>query len=209
MSQERCSVSICTKPGTLLCTGCTTPQARYCSKECQKRDWKTHKLSCVGAQKCNCFLIRASALSSGTGEPKFADYIEPFNLLAYGNEQDEKAELKTRLGWKGVDQAGKFYDHNGADTWYYFAYGPRMSAGNSSPKNEVASLCMGQTIFGDVAVVRSGPVDSTNYAVSFSKAELVKTAEFYRTANPSEVFADREMARAMRKWGASVPPQPR
>jgi hypothetical protein len=139
-------------------------------------------------------------LSLGTSEPKIADCIEPFNLLAYGNEKGERAELKTRLGWAGVEEAGKFYDHKGADTWYYFAYGPEISVGNSSPKNEVASLCIGRTIFGDVAVVRSGPVGSNNYAESFSKAELVKTAEFYRTADPSGVFAEREMTRVMRNF---------
>jgi hypothetical protein len=133
----------------------------------------------------------------GTNEPRFVDCIEPFNLLAYGNEKDERAELKTRLGWAEVEEAGKFYDHKGADTWYYYAYGPGISAGNL-PKNEVASLCTGRTIFGDVAVVRSGPVGSTNYAESFSKAELVKTAEFYRTASPSGVFAERERTRFMR-----------
>src|SRR5262245_53631628 len=121
MPTESCSVSFCIKPGTLRCTGCTTPQSRYCSKECQKRDWKTHKFSCASAQKSNCFLIRASASFLGTNEPTFADYIEPFNLQAFGNENDERAELRKRLGWAEVEEAGKFYDHKGADTWYYYA----------------------------------------------------------------------------------------
>lgn len=201
MSTERCSVSLCTKPGKLLCTGCTRPQSRYCSKECQKRDWKSHKLSCAGAQKCNCFLIRASASPSGPDEPTLADYIEPFNLETYGNETDESAELKEKLGWEVVAQVGKFYSHDGADTWYYFAYGPHISLASSSPKNEVASLCTGKIIVGDVAVIRSGPVDSNDYPTSFSKTELVKTAEFYRTAKPRVVFVEREWRRARRKWG--------
>jgi hypothetical protein len=131
-----------------------------------------------------------------------ADYIEPFNLETYGNETDEIAELKEKLGWEGVTEVGKFYGHDGADTWYYFAYGPRISLASSSPKNEVASLCTGQIIVGDVAVIRSGPVDSNDYPTSFSKTELVRTAEFYRIADPRMVFAERERARAMRKWGA-------
>jgi hypothetical protein len=98
-------------------------------------------------------------------------------------------------------KVGKFYSHDGADTWYYYAYGPRISPVNSSPKNEVASLCTGQRIVGDVAVVRSGPVASNDYPTSFSKMELVRTTEFYRTAKPREVFVEREMARAMRNLG--------
>jgi hypothetical protein len=135
----------------------------------------------------------------GTNVPTFADYIEPFNLQAYGNEEGEKAELKQRLGWAVVQEAGKFYGHRGADTWYYYAYGPWISQGTSSPKNEVASLCTGRVILGDVAVVRSAPVDSINYAESFSKAELMQTAEFYKTTNPSIVFAEREETRVLRK----------
>lgn len=202
MPTEICSASFCTKPGTLLCTGCTGPQSRYCSEECQKHDWKSHRLTCAGAQKHNCFLIRASALSAGTGQPTLADYIEPFTLQAYGNEKGEISELKEKLGWKSAAEAGKFYGHSGADTWYYYAYGPGTSQATSSPKNEVASLCTGRRIVGDVAVVRSGPLESTDYATSFSKANLVKTAEFYRTANPNVVFAEREKTRAMRKFGA-------
>ena len=105
-----------------------------------------------------------------------------------------------RLGWEEVMEVGKFYDYKGADTWYYYAYGPRISQG-TSPENEVASLCTGWTILGDVAVVRSGPVGSNDYAESFSKAELVKTAEFYRSADPRLVFVEREKARAMRRFG--------
>jgi hypothetical protein len=130
------------------------------------------------------------------------DYIEPFSLQTYGNERDEIAELKGRLGWEKVEEIGKFYDHHGADTWYYYVYGPGISRRNLSAKNEIVSLCTGKTIFGDVAVVRSGPVDSSDYPTSFSKAELARTAEFYRTADPSVVFAEREKIRAMRKLGA-------
>lgn len=123
-------------------------------------------------------------------------------METYGNENDEIAELKGKLGWEEVEEAGKFYGHEGADTWYYYAYGPRISLASSSPKNEVASLCTGRGIVGDVAVVRSSPLESTDYATSFSKTNLVKTAEFYRTANPNVVFAEREKTRAMRKVGA-------
>jgi hypothetical protein len=34
----------CNNPGTKRCGGCGN--ARYCSEECQKRDWKQHKAIC-------------------------------------------------------------------------------------------------------------------------------------------------------------------
>ena len=37
----------CTKPASALCTRCRS--ARYCSKECQSRDWKRHKPLCRGS----------------------------------------------------------------------------------------------------------------------------------------------------------------
>ena len=42
-------------------------------------------------------------------------------------------------------------------------------------------------------------MDSNDYPVSFSKAELVKTAGFYKTADPHVVFAAREETRGLRK----------
>ncbi|RDL38907.1 uncharacterized protein BP5553_03247 [Venustampulla echinocandica] len=167
-----CSVPACIKPGTLL-----------------------------SALDNNCYLIRATA--TGTDASTSADYIQPFNLQSFGSEVDEIAELKQRLGWKRAALEGKLYDHIGSDTWYYFAYGPELSATESTamPENEVASRCIGRTIHGDIAVIRSGPVGPTNYAETFTKAELAKTAEFYKTVMPDTVFVEREQSRAMRKFG--------
>ncbi len=53
---------------------------------------------------------------------------------------------------------------------------------------------------GDIGIVRSGPEDSS-FAEEFSKAELVKAVEFYRTNDRGEVFGEREMSRVMRKCG--------
>ncbi|KAN0079306.1 hypothetical protein V8E54_004520 [Elaphomyces granulatus] len=33
-------------------------------------------------------------------------------------------ELRERLGWAKADEAGKFYSHQGDDTWYYYVYYP-------------------------------------------------------------------------------------
>ena len=48
---EKGTAKVCNKcgnPGTLRCSKCK--KVYYCSKECQKSDWKTHKLSCSTSQ---------------------------------------------------------------------------------------------------------------------------------------------------------------
>lgn len=110
-------------------------------------------------------------------------------------------EIGTRLEWYDIHpETGKFYDHRGTDTWYYFAYGESVF-GSDLPVNPVASRCMGKTVRGDVAVVRSGPEDSHYYPVTFMKMDLVRTAASYKTANPNKVFAEREKTRFGRKMG--------
>lgn len=204
-SADPCSAQNCTKPGTLRCTGCDKLPARYCSAACQKRDWKAHKRNCAGAQKYNCFLIRASPpVSRITGEPlKDADYIIPFNLEDYGNWGAEIKELRRRLGWNEVDEAGKFYPHDGDDMWYYYVYYDPERNNESSPENEIARRCLGWWVHGDVAVVRSSPMDSWDYSETFSRTELLKTTEYYRTANARDVFEEREHGRIAHKMGFS------
>ena len=135
----------------------------------------------------------------------FAAHVETFSLNDYGTEKGERAELKRRLGWTVIDEVGKFYDQKGSDTWYYYVYGPdQASSANTSTKNEVASLCCGRTVYGDVVVIRSGPADSIDIPEKFTKAELVKTLEFYRTEDTCEVFVQREKSRASRKFGIDL-----
>lgn len=43
----RCEGAGCTRPASALCTRCRS--ARYCSKECQRKDWKIHKPLCSGS----------------------------------------------------------------------------------------------------------------------------------------------------------------
>lgn len=207
-STVTCSASSCTNTGTLVCTGCATPASRYCSKECQKRDWQTHKVRCASAQKSNCYLIRATSSSSSnstTDSFDFAAHVESFPLNDYGTEMGEKAELKGRLGWTAIDTVGKFYDRKGSDTWYYYVYGPRhLSGANTSAKNEAASLSCGRTVYGDVAIIRSGPADSNNYPEKFTKAELIKDLEFYRTEDTHDVFQQREKSRMSKKLGVNL-----
>jgi hypothetical protein len=63
--------------------------------------------------------------------------------------------------------------------------------------NDVATRCShtGQTVRGDVAVVRSGLEGYTPYEEVFSEMDLVKTVKYYETANSNQVFDQREKKR--------------
>lgn len=41
--------TMCDKPGTLHCSGCT--KTRYCSTSCQSEDWKFHRLLCKSLRR--------------------------------------------------------------------------------------------------------------------------------------------------------------
>ncbi|CAI7594660.1 unnamed protein product [Penicillium glandicola] len=185
MTVKPCVTTGCAKTGIWACSACEPPKAWYCSKECQKADFKVHKLSCAPTIPYNCFLIRASPIA-GDNQPDEA-YIEPFHLESYGNWGLEMKELSDRLGWPQADEAGKFYPQKNIDTWYYYMY---QSAGQNLPENKLASRCLGRTVLGDVAVVRSSPADVDNYDESFTKMDLKKT-----------VFQQRERSRITRKMG--------
>ncbi|KAJ5115491.1 hypothetical protein NUU61_001250 [Penicillium alfredii] len=117
-----------------VCSACSAPKAHYCSLSCQRNDWNTHKANCAGAQKYNCFLIRAPPTSAT--EINDSDYVEPFTLEAHGNWSAEMRELKQRMGWPTTDEAGKFYPHQPVDHWYYYVY---HSEGANDPKSSIAS----------------------------------------------------------------------
>jgi len=54
-------------------------------------------------------------------------------------------------------------------------------------------------VYSHIAVVRSGPDDSDQYPVRFSKTDLFRTAEFYKTKDPKQIFVEREASRFRRK----------
>ena len=113
----------------------------------------------------------------------------------------EIREIKEKLGWRQAIEEGKFYDHLGSDRWYYFIYGQLKSASEAgAEKNEVASLACGKAIYGDVVVLRSGPLGG-EYPEDFAVGSLCKTVEFYRTHSSRRVFAEREKSRFMRSVG--------
>jgi hypothetical protein len=52
----------------------------------RRQDWKSHKETCTGNQKYNCFLIHPLTLSSGPeSRDMLMDCMEPFHLQSYGN----------------------------------------------------------------------------------------------------------------------------
>ncbi|KAF3060909.1 hypothetical protein GL218_03313 [Daldinia childiae] len=59
MSSDQCVV--CWEEGDLLCSSCKS--CRYCSKRCQKNDWKSHKLLCKAistqSERPSSFHVRA------------------------------------------------------------------------------------------------------------------------------------------------------
>ena len=154
--------------------------------------------------KCNGFLIRA-APASPTTKP-FDDIpgqVSPFHFQSYGDETGEMRELKARLAWKTAHEAGKFYDSLGSNQWYYYVYG---NSTRDKPVNEVASrVCHSGQVRGDVVVIRSGPA-GLDTPEEFTKAELCRDLEFYKTRNAQGVFAEREKSRAMGIVSSVDPP---
>jgi hypothetical protein len=158
-------------------------------------DFKVHKLRCAPTIPYNCFVIRATPASDDQSD---SAYIEPFPLKSYGNWSLEMKELKERLGWPQADEAGKFYPQKDIDTWYYYMY---QSSAQNLPVNKLASHCLGRTVKGDVAVVRSSPEDVDDYEESFTRTDLKKIIDYYKTANSRQVFQQREQSRLSRKLG--------
>ncbi|RAL02222.1 zinc finger MYND domain-containing protein [Aspergillus ibericus CBS 121593] len=180
-----CGVWGCPRPGTRRCTGCSSlPGATmaYCSPRCQKAHWPTHKSSCPGARRYNCFLIRATPRDPAKEHPTDGDYIEPFPLESYGNWGEEKRELQTRLGWTQLYEPGKFFSHRDVDR------GKAREMG-------IVGRCTGRAIVGDVAVVRLSNMEVNDYADEFSTVELLRTTGYYRNRDGFEENEQRERGR--------------
>ncbi|KAJ6025027.1 hypothetical protein N7540_005824 [Penicillium herquei] len=60
------------------------------------------------------------------------------------------------------------------------------------PVNEIATRCLGKTIRGDVAVLRSAPADDLyDIPEEFSRRGLLATAEYYKTHNANQINGNR------------------
>ncbi|CAM6104525.1 unnamed protein product [Calypogeia fissa] len=198
MSTKTCSSDSCKKPAGLKCSGCKT--TLYCSKECQRSHWKTHKLTCPAAQTHNCYLVHAPP-NGVVGD--VSTYIEPFHLPAFGNESKERQELTDRLGWELPMEAGKFYDHRGSDDWYYWVYADDGAKAAGKPLNVFSKRLCYKDAYGDLAVLRSGPEGSSTPEL-FTRAALSHTIEFYETESRTEIFGRREKSRVGRNLGIDL-----
>lgn len=166
-----------------------------------------------GSIRANCFLIKCSEgpPTHMTLQAEKDRCIEPYHLASYGTEAAEIAELRRRRGWQStIGEVAKFYGHEDDDTWYYYVYGqdqtPERRAGLKL--NFIAAVLTGQTLYGDVAIVRSGPVgpDAEPYDPEFTKQVLLRTFDWYLKitgpdAKPQHwrIFCEREARRARRK----------
>lgn len=198
MAAKTCSVDSCDKRGELVCTG--FKGAWYCSKVCQKLQWKTHKGFCPAAQTHKCYLIRAPP-NGVIGN--VSTLIEPFDLRRYGDERGECKELEERLGWTKPMESGKFYDHVGSDEWYYWVYADYDAKASGKPLNALWKRLCYQQCYGDLVVLRSGPAGAI-YPEQFTRSALAKTVEFYETENRNHVFSERARNRTGRKWGIDL-----
>ncbi|KAL8685213.1 MAG: hypothetical protein Q9218_007899 [Villophora microphyllina] len=196
-----CSSAGCQQNGALVCVGCG--EASYCGKDCQKTHWPTHKKTCAANAKYNCYLVRADIGTNTIASSTPPKPIEPLHLQQYGNEFAEKKELKTRLGWSSVYEVGKFYDHQGTDSWYYYVYGQPKGKAEKKRKNEAVSKACGSEVYGDAAVIRSGPGGDPT-PENFAGGILAKALAFYDANDSGAVFAERERSRMSRKMGVDL-----
>ena len=83
----------------MKCAKCLT--ARYCSRDCQKADWKTHKKACVtqgGEPSIPASTSTSARGDSSSGENSFspkrakADVAKPFTRLELGTWLHDRAE---------------------------------------------------------------------------------------------------------------------
>ncbi|KAL8990242.1 MAG: hypothetical protein Q9169_008171 [Polycauliona sp. 2 TL-2023] len=157
--------------------------------------------------KHNCYLVRATPSSGSqnpTSEVSIVSLIEPLHLQHYGNEAGELEELETRLGWSRVGEVGKFYDRKRNNSWYHYVYGQLNGQKEGKSKNEVVTRAshLGKDIYGDVAIIRSGPGNGPSPKDEvFTAASLAKSLEFYKTNNAGEVFGKREISRFQGNMG--------
>ncbi len=74
--------AICPKPKQHVCSGCRG--ASYCSTECQKSDWPSHKFACQRIQKSiKDGTLSESDMKEGTSERKKVILLHQYHLYVY------------------------------------------------------------------------------------------------------------------------------
>jgi MYND finger len=202
MTVKHCANEGCDKPGVSKCSGCL--DVSYCGRECQTSDWKTHKQTCPSMASANCFIVRAAPHSASQSPlDNITAQLEHFPLKDIGNEVAEQRQLGAHLHYTGgrSREVGKFYDDKGTDQWYYYVYGAADAYTNKKlPRNEVGGLICYEPVYGDIAIVRSGPADGT-YDAEIKSKDLKEAIEFHKTHDRRRIFAEREKSRFSKKFG--------
>ena len=104
-----CSNPSCDKPGKMTCSGCG--EETYCSKECQKAHWPTHKTTCKTASKKsfdglsakdlkNIIKVKVTGLEKGKRNrilSKMEKTVEKSELITLAKEIIEVSEIDSLL----------------------------------------------------------------------------------------------------------------
>ena len=187
-------------------SSCSYPFCSYFALHSQMESLKKDTISSSTKQdKVNCIIIRAK----GTTEECLANiqsilpHFESIKLQRYGNETSEKEELISNHDMSDdLGEIGKFYDHEGTSLWYYYVYGKstRLKQVTGQNLNFIASRLLNRSIYGDIALIRSGPTTS-NFEPWLSIDKLAQTVIYYETHDPKTIFGERERKRFFEKLG--------
>ena len=82
IKEGRCANALCDQRATKTCKGCLN--TRYCSRECQKKDWDSHREGCPASSRYNQLAQRITHLAQlgeNLGSPNSTNYsTRPANL---------------------------------------------------------------------------------------------------------------------------------